>query len=82
MDGDQLIASGVHSTRFEIASDKHGFKIIFQGTVKEIKAGPSGFEQDLLPTWLEYLYHQEQLAFFWSVIVFLWGVFWGLRNFW
>lgn len=82
MDGDQLIVSGVNSTLLEIASDELGFKIIFQGTIKEIKAGPSGFEQNLMPTWLEYLYHHEQLAFFWSVVVFLWGLFWGLRNFW
>ncbi|MEN8260045.1 MAG: hypothetical protein ABFS02_05570 [Pseudomonadota bacterium] len=81
-DGDQLFAGGIHSTRLEIASHENGLKILFQGTVDEIKAGPAGFEQDLSPTWLEYLYHQEQLAFFWSVVVFLWGLLWSLRNFW
>ena len=49
IDGDQLIVSGVNSTLLEIASDELGFKIIFQGTIKEIKAGPSGFEQNLMP---------------------------------
>ena len=82
MGGDQLIVRGVRGTRIKMASNEHGIQLIFQGAVNAIKAGPAGFEQDLAPSWLEYLYHQKQLIFFWSVIVFLWGMLWSLRSFW
>jgi hypothetical protein len=56
------------------------FKLQFHGTVEKVEAGPDGFIRNLAPTWLEYLYHQQSLALFWSAVVFLWGMFWSLRN--
>ena len=81
-DGDQLIVGGVHTTRLEITTHEKGLKMMFHGTVDEIKVGPAGFEQNLSPTWLECLYYRKQLAFFWSVVLFLWGLLWSVRNLW
>jgi hypothetical protein len=58
------------------------FKLLFHGTVEKVETGPDGFVQNLAPTWLEYLYHQQSLALFWSAAVFLWGMIWSLRNLW
>jgi len=70
-----------NSKRFEITRKGDKLNVIFSGTVNSIKAGPEGFERNLAPTWLEYLHHQKQLTLFWSSVVFLWGLFWSVRNF-
>ncbi len=56
------------------------FKLRFNGTVEKVAAGPDGFVNNRAPTWLEYLYHQQQLTLFWSALVFMWGMFWSVRN--
>jgi hypothetical protein len=54
--------------------------IIFEGTARQIQVGPEGFERNLVPTYLQYFYHQQSLAFFWSTIGFLWGILWSIRK--
>jgi hypothetical protein len=59
---------------------KDGIDLIFEGTAQQIQMGPNGFEQNLAPTYLAYVYHQKPLAFFWGAVVFCWGVLWGIRK--
>jgi len=79
--GEQLSILAKNSKRLEISRKGERLGIVFYGTVSSIKAGPDGFERNLAPTWLEYLYHQKRLTLFWSSVVFLWGLFWSARNF-
>jgi len=48
------------SRRLEISRVEQGIKIFFEGTVEGIVAGPKGFEKDLMPNWLEWVYHQHK----------------------
>jgi hypothetical protein len=52
----------------------------FEGTAENVRVGPEGFERDLAPSWLAYLYNQERLAFVWSAFVFVWGILWSIRK--
>jgi hypothetical protein len=55
-------------------------RIDFEGTAGGIRLGPADFARDLVPTVAQYLYHNERLAFFWTALVFLWGLFWSARR--
>lgn len=77
---DSFLLKGVETRRLELRNTDTGIKVYFEGKVSSIKAGPPGYEKDLAPTYLEYIYHQKKLAFFWSAIVFLWGLLWSLKN--
>jgi len=69
--------------RLEFSQSKEGIKIFFQGTVSAISGGSPGFEKNLAPTYIEYLYHQKKTGLFWSSILFLWSFLWSLKNiFW
>lgn len=46
--------------RLEISRVEQGMKIFFEGTVEGIVAGPKGFEKNLMPNWLEWVYHQHK----------------------
>jgi hypothetical protein len=52
----------------------------FEGVVSELFAGQEGFENNYMPTVLEYIYHNQKLTFFWSTIIFIWGVLWSIRK--
>jgi hypothetical protein len=77
---DHLILKGVQSRRIEFSNAENGIHVFFEGTVSKVLVGPQGFEKNLTPTYLEYIYHQQRLGFFWSVIVFLWGMLWSIRH--
>ncbi len=77
---DRLILGDVKSSRFEISKADNKVKIFFEGSVAKILTGPKDGEKNLALTYLEYFYHQKRLAFFWSAVVFLWGVLWSIRN--
>jgi hypothetical protein len=55
-------------------------ELVFEGTAERVLVGPSGFEQDLTPTVLEYLYHNQRTAFLWSALAFIWGLLWSARR--
>jgi hypothetical protein len=55
-------------------------RVVFQGTVREVRLGPPGYAENLMPTYLEYFYFNQPLAFFWGAIVFFWGLLWGIRR--
>lgn len=52
----------------------------FEGRSQLVSIGAAGFEENKVPTWLSYLYHQERLSFFWGSILFLWSVLWSARQ--
>ena len=54
--------------------------ITFEGSAREIRTGPEGFQHDLRPTYFGYLYHEKRLPFFFSTIGFLWGMLWAIRK--
>ena len=78
-EGDRLIVEGVEGRLLKIS---HGSEInlVFEGAVEKLLIGPKGFEKNLSPSFLEYLYVRKPLAFFWGAVVFLWGVLWRVRK--
>jgi hypothetical protein len=56
------------------------FRLSFEGKAKKVSIGTAGFQQDLVPSCLSYLFHQERLSFFWGSIVFLWSTLWSARQ--
>lgn len=65
-------------SRLSITPDK----IIAEGRANRVLSGPKEQLIRRSPTVLEYLYHQQQLALFWSAVLFLWGMFWSVRSLW
>lgn len=78
--GDNLIIEDIKSRRFVLTKADNGILVTFEGSVSNIHAGPSGYEKNLMPTYLDFIYHQKRLVFFWSIVGFLWGLFWSVRN--
>jgi hypothetical protein len=80
-DGDQLSLSGVEGRVAELRVEPgRAPAVIFEGTARRVWTGSEGFSRDLAPSWLKYLYHQKPLEFFWSAVVLVWGMLWGVRK--
>jgi hypothetical protein len=62
----------------ELGSDV--LRVSFEARARKVSRGVTGFEQNLAPTWLSYIYHQERLGFFWGFLAVLWGVLWSARQ--
>lgn len=54
--------------------------VTLSGRVSSVRVGDAASQRNLAPSWLEYLYGQKSLGFFWGAIVFLWGFIWSVRN--
>ncbi|MBI5193794.1 MAG: hypothetical protein HZA08_10190 [Nitrospirae bacterium] len=78
-EGDLLYLEGIDGRVVEIRIGS-GIDLSFVGDVKNVKIGPKDFERDIKPTYLEYMYYNYRLAFFWSAVTFLWGILWGIRK--
>lgn len=65
--------------RLEIAcnDDLHVFA---EGEVKNLKIGPVGFERDLAPSWLEYIYRNQRFLFFLGAVTSLLSALWGIKE--
>ncbi|MCP4254898.1 MAG: hypothetical protein GY775_16130 [Candidatus Scalindua sp.] len=79
-EGDVLLLKDIVARRLELSRAEAGIKVFFEGTVSAISIGPSEFERNIAPTYLEYFYHHQKIGFFWSAIVFLWGLLWSIKN--
>lgn len=77
---DLLVLEGAKSKRLRVSKTENGMMVSFEGSVTTILVGPPGFEKNLKPTFLAYLYHQEPLAILWSAVAFLFAVMWRIRN--
>ncbi len=83
LEGDLVLFDSFESERLVITPHADNtLHITAEGQSDGIRAGPQGYEKNLTPTLLEYLYYQQQLTLFWSAVLFLWGLFWSLRNLW
>lgn len=69
--GESLILKGPEIRRMEISKAGNDMEIFFEGTVDEASAGPRGFERDMTPSWLKWIYHQQRVAFFWIAFAIL-----------
>jgi len=68
----------IHRLAINGKNDK--IHIYFEGVLSKIVVGPRGYERNLKPTYLGYIYHNQRLALFWSAVVFIWGLLWSIRN--
>ena len=57
-----------------------GFQIGFAGTVSRLLVGPAGFAEDVSPTALDYLYHQERVKLIWGAAITLFAALWKVRS--
>src|SRR5262249_41582311 len=71
------LASGIIQ-ELELGSDV--LRISFEAQARRISSGVTGFEANLAPTWLNYLYHQKRLGLFWGFVGVLWGFLWSARQ--
>jgi len=78
--GSRLRLDGVDGVISKMTIGSSGATLAFEGKVKDAFTGSPGFERELQPSLLEYLYHQQRLGFFWTVVTFLWGVLWSART--
>lgn len=76
-EGDRLLLEGI-AGRLVRVEQGSALRIAFEGTVEKLLTGPEGFERNLAPSYLEYLYVRKPLTFFWSAVVFLWGMLWSI----
>lgn len=80
-DGDFIRLEILKSDRLTVEGDTNLLHLRFEGLVSKISEGSDKFRIDQMPTYLEYIYHNQRLALFWSCVVFLWTLLWGIRNF-
>lgn len=79
-EGDNLILKDkIIAQRLEI-SISDNIRILFKGTVENLKVGPDGFERNIAPSLLELWYNNEPLAWFWSVVLLLFGLLGSIRK--
>jgi hypothetical protein len=78
-DGEPLTLAGIRGRLVELRTG-NTFSLQFEGTVQNVWVGPPDARDYLAPSLLRYYYHQEPLAFFWSAVVFFWGVLWSIRK--
>jgi hypothetical protein len=78
--GSRLRLEGVQGVISGLTISGDGIHLVFEGTVRSASLGPPGFERELKPSFLEYIYHQQRLGFFWAAASFLWGLLWSART--
>jgi hypothetical protein len=78
-ENEPLTLTGVRGRLVELRSNDM-FTLQFEGTVQKLATGPADAQVNLAPSLLKYYYHQEPLTFFWSAVVFIWGILWSIRK--
>ena len=53
---------------------------VVEGKVKNLKIGPEGFERDMAPSWLEYIYRNQRFLFFLGAVASLLSALWGIKE--
>ncbi len=77
---DMFHLEDITTRRLELSKTNDGFKVFFEGSARVIKAGPIGFEKNLAPTHLEYLYHQQKVGFILSIMGSILGLLLGFKR--
>jgi hypothetical protein len=75
-EGDRLTLTGVSGLVNKISTDDE-MVITFEGSVADVFVG----SEDRTPSLMEYMFHNQRLAFFWTAGTFLWGAIWSARKF-
>jgi hypothetical protein len=75
-DGDRVILKGLQSDWTSITA-ADALELRLQGSVKEIRIGPEGSEENLTPSWLEYIYYRKPLVLMWGLLLFVLGELWN-----
>jgi hypothetical protein len=78
-ENEPLTLTGVRGRLVELRGGDT-FTLQFEGTVQKLYTGPADAQVNLAPSLLKYYYHQEPLTFFWSAVVFIWGILWSIRK--
>jgi hypothetical protein len=79
-EGDFLTMRPTQSAVLDAKGHKGVVHMTVNGVVSGLRVGDATTRTELAPSYLEYLYNKKSLAFFWSAIVFLWGLIWSVRN--
>ena len=79
-EGDFVTMRPAQSAVLDAKGAKGVIHMTVNGAVSGLRVGDSTTKTELAPSYLEYLYNKKSLAFFWSAIVFLWGLIWSVRN--
>jgi hypothetical protein len=79
-EGDFLTVRPAPTAVLDAKGDQGLIHMTVNGDVSGLRVGDSATKTELAPSYLEYLYNKKSLAFFWSAIVFLWGLIWSVRN--
>lgn len=77
---DHLTLGKAKSRRLELSKADNSVQVVFEGSVSNVLIGTGDFRENLTPTYLQYLYHQQGLKLFWGALVFLIGVVWRIRS--
>jgi hypothetical protein len=64
----------------ELTIDSEGLTVTFDGDVTDARLGPLGYQRELMPTILEYLYHQQKFGFLFTAASFVWSLLWSGRQ--
>lgn len=79
-EGDLLTISHTPDAILDAKGDKGLIHMNVNGAVSPLRVGDATNQTEIAPSWLEYLHNKKSLAFFWSAMVFLWGMIWSVRN--
>jgi len=63
-----------------LIGDAGTISLVVQGTADTVAIGPPGREREVTPTVLEFLYHNQRLAFLFAAASVVWGALWSLKR--
>ena len=78
--GDPLYLEGANGVLSGLEVRGDGLELMFDGEAHGVSLGTPGFERNLKPTILEYVYNRKKISFFWGAVTFLWGLIWSTRK--
>src|SRR5262249_5336989 len=76
-EGDLVSLNRTESGRIDARAEAGAIHVTLSGSVGSVTLGDPLTRKELAPSYLEYLYNTKSLAFFWSAVVFLWGLIWS-----
>jgi hypothetical protein len=79
-EADELTLKNPQSRQLELSNAENGVRVLFDGSAAQILIGSQDFQQNLTPTYFEYLARQKWLTVFWGAVVFLSGLIWRIRD--
>jgi hypothetical protein len=64
--GAAVLIEGIHGHLFQFDQTESGYIVGLSGIASHVSIGPAGFAEDLTPTCLDYLYHQDWIKLMWA----------------